>query len=80
MGAAGLPSPTAEDLVRLRAHDVTPAFVRDMAAAGWRGLSTDDLVRLRAHGVTPSFARKAREKFGDATVDELIQLRAHTSL
>jgi hypothetical protein len=80
LAALGLESVSADQLVRLQVHAVTPEFVREMGAAGWRSLTPDELVRLRVHGVTPAFARRAREKFGEATVDELIRLRQHTGL
>ena len=49
----------ADQLVSLRIHEVTPAFVRDMAAAGHKRLTPEQLVALRIHGVDPNDARLA---------------------
>jgi len=42
---------TADQLIELRDHGVTPAFVREMRELGFTDLSPDDLVEWRDHGV-----------------------------
>src|SRR5437763_322613 len=50
---------TPNQLVELRDHGVTPAFVREMRELGFTDdLSPNDLVELRNHGITAAFIRE----------------------
>src|SRR4051794_41127783 len=65
----------ADQLVELRDHGVSPAFVRQMRELGFTDLSPNDLVKLRDHGVTPAFIRDMRELgLGELAPDELVEM------
>lgn len=59
--AAGVDVNTWKEALSLRTHNVTPAFVRAMAAAGYANLSVRDLVRLALAGVDAEFIRKMQK-------------------
>jgi beta-lactamase regulating signal transducer with metallopeptidase domain len=81
----GLPSrgpdgPTPEELVRLRAVGVTPAYVAGMNREGFVRLSVDEWVALRAMGVTPGYVREMRSlTLADDTDGprDLVAMRIH---
>jgi hypothetical protein len=50
MAALGYRSLTADQLVQMRIHGVTPEFVRTLQQQGIRTRSADQLVRLRISG------------------------------
>ena len=56
-------------------HGVRPEYISAMAKAGYANLSTTELRRAKDHGVTPSFARRARERRGSVSIDEVIRMR-----
>ena len=69
---------TPAQLIELRNHDVSGAFVQQMRAAGQSELSVADLIVLHDHDVTPRFVRDLREAgFAELTRDDLIALRNH---
>jgi hypothetical protein len=69
---------TPEQLIELRNHDVSGAFIQQMRAAGLGDLSVDDLIELHNHDVTPRFVRELREAgFSGLTCHELVELRNH---
>ena len=69
---------TLDDLVRFKVHDVSPAFVKTMAAGGYRDLSGDDLVRLKVHQVDPEFVRQLGQLGYDRpSADDLVRLKVH---
>jgi hypothetical protein len=51
---------TPEQLIELRDHDVSRAFIEQMRAAGLYDLSVADLIDLYDHGITPRFVRDLR--------------------
>jgi hypothetical protein len=75
MRALASPPPGVEDIVRMHVHGVQPEFVRGMMSAGYGRLGPEALVRLKVSGVTASDARRARTRFGELSVEELIRLK-----
>src|SRR2546423_6199117 len=64
---------TPDQLIELRDHGITPAFVREMRELGFTDLSPDDLVELRDHGVNAAFIREMPNLgFEELTPDELV--------
>jgi len=69
---------TPEQLIALRDHGVSRAFIEQMRAAGPDDASVDDLIELHDHGITPRFVRDLREAgFTELTRDELVELYDH---
>jgi hypothetical protein len=69
---------TPEQLIELRNHGVSGAFVQQMRAAGLGDLRVDDLIELYDHDVTPRFVRELREAgFSGLTCHELVELVNH---
>ncbi len=67
-----------DDLVAMRQHDVTPAFIAAIAEAGFDNLDVDDLVAMKIHGVTPAFIESMAEAgFDDLDVDDLVAMKIH---
>ena len=55
---------TPEQLIALRDHGVSRAFIEQMRAAGLGGLSVHDFIALSDHGVDTAFVRDLREASG----------------
>ena len=68
---------SADELIRLKEHDATAAWIRSIQAMGYSQISTNDVVRLLEHDVTPDFIREVKNRFKDATLDQLIRLKEH---
>jgi hypothetical protein len=51
-------------LLRLRDHDVQPAYIRQLQALGYQGLSAQELVDLRDHDVQPERIQRANASAG----------------
>lgn len=73
-----LASLTPKQLIKLRDHDVSGAFVQQMRAAGLGELNIADLIKLHDHGVTPHFVTELREAgLAALTRDDLLALCDH---
>jgi beta-lactamase regulating signal transducer with metallopeptidase domain len=67
-----------DDLIRMRIHGVSPAFVREIEQVGYSGLSVDQLVKMRIHGVSPVFVREMEQVgYSGVSVDQLVKMRIH---
>jgi len=66
---------SADDLVSMRAMDVTPADVAEMRDSGER-FDVDDVIAAKATGVTPDYMAEMRSVFGAAAANELVGARA----
>ena len=69
---------TPKQLIKLRDHDVSRAFIERMRATGLYDLSVDDFIDLHDNGITPRFVRDLREAgFTALTRDELVEMYDH---
>ena len=68
---------SAEQMVTMRIHGVTPEFVRGMVQVGYRNINADQLVAMRLHGVTVRRARKASERGALPPADRLVEMAIH---
>jgi hypothetical protein len=67
-----------EKSLSLALHDVSRAFIDELAKLGYERVPLDDLVSLRIHGVTPDFIRgMASRGYRKLTTDQLTSLRIH---
>jgi bla regulator protein blaR1 len=76
LAAAGYRDLSAEDLIRLKTHGVTPEYARQIQAAGFQP-TADDLVKLRIHGVTPEFIAECKAAGLDLDLEQLVKFRIH---
>ncbi|HEY6362406.1 MAG TPA: M56 family metallopeptidase [Vicinamibacterales bacterium] len=68
---------TAAELIRARAHGVTPRYVSELGELGYAQLSLDALVRARDHGVSPEYIRDLTRLGYRLSLDDLIKARNH---
>jgi hypothetical protein len=75
MRAAGIEANSPE-LVALKIHQVTPEYVRGLAAAGLGNLHVRDYLAAKIQGITPEFVQSIRSHgFKDLTLRQLIALK-----
>lgn len=68
---------STSDLIRLRSHGVTLAYVDGVRRAGYTSLLAPDIVDLRDHGVTVSFLQDLKDAGYNLSAQEAIDLRDH---
>jgi beta-lactamase regulating signal transducer with metallopeptidase domain len=74
-GYANLP---VDDLLALRTHGVTPAFIHEMNALLNRKLAVDTLTAFKIHDVTPAFISELKAAgLNDLSADDLVAYRIH---
>ncbi|MGE0887344.1 MAG: M56 family metallopeptidase [Blastocatellales bacterium] len=67
---------TADQIIELKMHDVSPEFIESMRKAGLDNLTIRELSQLRIHGITEEFVRQARGwSKNPITARDLIQLK-----
>lgn len=78
LAALGYKNLTAEDLITLKDHDVTPAYIQSWQGQGYRQLTIPRLIRLRDHEVPPGLAAACRKAGLDGlTAEDFIRLHDH---
>ena len=67
---------TADQLIQMKTHGVTPEFVESMRKAGLENLTVQQMTSLRIHGISTDFISQARSwNSGQISVNELVQLK-----
>ncbi len=77
-GSSAATRTSAEDLVKMRIHKVTPEEVDQLRAAGFANMTIDDLVKFRIHKVTPEFVRALESRgYKNVPPEDLVKMRIH---
>ncbi len=62
---------TANDLVQLKMHDVTPKYIESVRQAGYADVTIKQIVQMKIHGITQAYLREAQALVGDKLGDKL---------
>jgi beta-lactamase regulating signal transducer with metallopeptidase domain len=76
MKAAGLDDLTADQLIAMKIHDITPEYVRGLHDQGLHP-DAEDLVAMHIHGVTPEYVHDVRGLGLDPNQDQLVAMKIH---
>jgi beta-lactamase regulating signal transducer with metallopeptidase domain len=76
MKAAGLGDLTADELIAMKIHNITPEYVRGLHAQGLHP-NADDLVAMRIHDVTPEYVHDVRGLGLNPDQDQLVAMKIH---
>lgn len=69
---------SVDQIIELREHGVTPAFVSSFHDMGYKEISLDKALELRDHGVNPEFIDEMKKiDAKDISLDQAIALRDH---
>jgi hypothetical protein len=63
------------ELVKMRIHRVTPAFIRDIHGVGFKAVTQEQLVKMRIHRVDAEFIRQLQaDGYQNLTVPDVIDI------
>ncbi len=74
MEVAGLKNLSADELIAMKIHGVTPAYVKEIHGLGMKP-GVDEFVGMRVQGITPDYIREMRGISSNLSVDELIGMK-----
>jgi beta-lactamase regulating signal transducer with metallopeptidase domain len=63
------------DAISYKMFHITPEFGQQLKAAGFGDIPTKELMALRIQGVTPEYAREVRQRYPNATAQDLLNTR-----
>ena len=67
-----------DKLYSLAIHDVSRAYIRELAALGYDALSLNQLIKMRIHGADPAFIRELKALgYSDLSAEDLVKMRIH---
>lgn len=67
---------TADQIIQMKTHNVTPEFIEAMRRVGFENLSVRQAVEFRIHGVDAAYVQQVRDwGFDNATARDFVQLR-----
>ncbi len=67
---------TADNLVRLKMHEVTPEYIEAIKKAGYDDISVRQIIELKTHDITPEFIKQAQGMSSEKlTAREIVQLK-----
>jgi hypothetical protein len=79
MGALGFLNMSDEQVFVAAVHDVSSAYVRDLASLSIRAESIDQLIATRIHNVTIDYIRELQSLgYSDLSPDRLVTMRIHS--
>jgi hypothetical protein len=68
---------TLKQLIEMRIHGVSLAYIQDVHAAGYRDLTIPDFVEMRIHGVSIDFIRELKAQGYDVSQKKLVEMKIH---
>jgi len=69
---------SGERIYSMAVHDVSRAFIRDLASLGYTDVSADRLITLRIHGATTEYIREIQALgYTKLPVDQIVTFRIH---
>ncbi|MES2288138.1 MAG: hypothetical protein V4530_00260 [Pseudomonadota bacterium] len=68
---------SADQLIAMRIHGVSPGDVEAYAKLGYRDLTPQQLIAMSIHGVSPEFAQRAQRSGARPDPDRLVAMRIH---
>ncbi|HKY06314.1 MAG TPA: M56 family metallopeptidase [Blastocatellia bacterium] len=78
MQSLGYANLSVDDLISLKTHGVTPAFVRDMRNLLGEKLDIEDIISMKIHGVTTDFVSQMKASGYDGLkADTLVSFKIH---
>jgi beta-lactamase regulating signal transducer with metallopeptidase domain len=78
LAALGYTGLEVDDIVALKIHGVTPAYIQQMNQAGWGRLTAEQLVSIRIHGVTPEYMQSMKDLGLTVNdLDDLVAMKIH---
>jgi hypothetical protein len=76
--ASGYGDLTVDEIIELKDHGISGAFLMGVSQAGWGRISPKELMELHAQGVPPEYLRAMREVgLQDPTVRDVVRLKQH---
>ena len=70
--------PNVDDVVGLKIHGVTEAYVEELQKMGFSNLSIDDIMSAKIHGISGAYFKDLKNAgFTDLSMDEIITARIH---
>jgi len=65
-------------VIRLKNHDISPAYISELKAAGFENLTLDEVIRLKNHDITVDFVNQIKgEGFSNVSSSTIIRLKNH---
>jgi hypothetical protein len=72
-----VPDASTKQLIELRIHGVTLAYIREAQQAGYKDLTAQDYVEMRIHGVETAFLRDLKSFGYNLPARDIVELRIH---
>ncbi|PYT27354.1 MAG: hypothetical protein DMG57_18625 [Acidobacteria bacterium] len=72
-----VPYASTKQLIELRIHGVTLAYIREARQAGYKDLTAQDYVEMRIHGVETDFLRDLKSFGYNLQARDIVELRIH---
>jgi beta-lactamase regulating signal transducer with metallopeptidase domain len=76
MKAAGLDNLSVDQLIAMKVHGITAAYVRSIRAEGF-ATGVDALLAMKVHGITPEYIHEMRAEGLKLDADKLIAFKVH---
>ena len=75
---AGYGDLSVDEIIELRTHGVTPAYLSDVNAAGWGKLPNRQIIELRVHGIRADYLKAIKDAgYANSPLREIIEAHIH---